>query len=119
LILATVRIQAGLLKSEAIVNTEIPFLVELYAPENVQFERLQFNSLQIEFSNGKTCRVDHMESSETNGCPDLGEVKDEVQTIQADLSFSPGEVKLFHGTVRSRDIGPLEVSLHQWPVFTC
>lgn len=113
----TVRIQAGLLRSEAIVNTDIPFLIELYAPENVQFERLQFNSFCIEFSNGKTCRVDHTESSESNGCTDLGEVEDEIHTTQADLSFSPGEIKLFRGTVRSSDTGPLEVSPNLWPVF--
>lgn len=103
------RIQTGLLTSEAIVNTEIPFLVELYAPENVQFESLQFNSLRITFSNGKTCQVEHVENSKST-CTDLGEAGDEARSIQADLRFSPGEVKLFRGTVRSRDPGSLEVS---------
>lgn len=106
-----VRMQAGFVKAEAIVNMEIPFIVELYASENVQFENLRFDSLRVEFSDGKTCQVDHSEAMETPGWSDLGEVGTDGRIIQADLSFRPGEVKLFRGTVRSGETGPLQVSL--------
>lgn len=98
------------MKPEAMVNTEIPFMVELYAPENVQFERLQFNSFHIEFSNGKTCQVEHVTGKQDTGCKDLGKIGNEVRSIQADLSFTPGEVKLFRGTVQTSETGILEVS---------
>lgn len=93
------------------VNTEIPFLVELCVPADVRFEDLQFDTLRLAFSNGKACEVRHAEGSESDSCVDLGEVSTGKLSLEANLRLSPGEARLFRGTVQSADPGPLEVSI--------
>jgi hypothetical protein len=97
-------------KDQGIVNTEIPFLVELYVPTDVRFEDLQLDVLRLGFSNGKACEVRHVDRDAEDSCFDLGEVSTGETSAEANLRFSPGEVRLFRGTVQTADPGTLEVS---------
>ena len=104
-----VQVQAGFIKEQAVVNSEIPFLVELFVPTDVRFETLQFDALRLTFSNGKTCVVRHVDRGERGLWTDLGEVSTVESSAKADLHCRPGEVRLYRGTIRSADPGALEV----------
>lgn len=109
--LHSVRTQIGFLQSESIVNVGTIFIIELYAPPDVQFEELEFSSFRITFSNGETCEVTHAKTAEqTSQALDLGEMGPEVSQREANLLFRPGDVKRFRGTIKSGDLGPLSVS---------
>lgn len=84
-------------------------MVELSVPADVRFEDLQFDALRLTFSNGKSCVVRHASRNERDSWTDLGEVSTEESGAEADLHCTPGEVRLFRGTIRSADPGTLKV----------
>lgn len=84
-------------------------MVELSVPADVRFKDLQFDALRLTFSNGKTCVVRHASRNERDLWRDLGEVSTEESGAEANLYCTPGEVRLFRGTIRSTDSGALKV----------
>ena len=109
--LYSVKTQVGFLQSESIVNVNTTFIVELYAPTDVQFEELGFSSFHLTFSNGKRCEVKHIQNAARgDGALDLGEVGSEISSREANLLFRPGDVKRFRGSIKSGELGPLTVS---------
>ncbi|KAJ9121480.1 hypothetical protein QFC22_002096 [Naganishia vaughanmartiniae] len=112
LVLDSVKTQVGFLQSESIVNVGTTFMVELYAPSDVQFEELAFSSFSITFSNGQTCEVKHTQNAgQSDRAIDLGEVGSAASPREGNLLFSPGDVKRFRGTIKSAELGPLALDL--------